>query len=156
MDLLPLVFVQPILFAAAVSDLRHLRISNKLSLMALGLFIVCCPFLPFDEVVSRLLYAGIIFVFGFSLFTFHIVGGGDVKILSALVLFIPSISLILFAYVFSACLLVGIVLMIGLRSFRPNFATDWASIQQGRTLPMGISIAMAAIFQLYFLLAVVQ
>ena len=149
---IPLFFVIPLLIAAAASDLRHLRISNKLSIIALVLFAASCVLLPPDEILARVLCAGLVFVLGFILFAFHIVGGGDVKILSALMLFIPSYSVMLFGYVFSASLLVGITVILLLRKMPLGVGANWASVQSDNTLPMGISIALAGVVHLLLLL----
>lgn len=152
MDILPLALLLPILLIAAVSDLRHLRISNNLSLIALGLFALCAPFLAFDEVLLRFLIAGVVFGIGFLMFALRIVAGGDVKLLSVLMLFIPSDSLLLFGYVFSASMLLGITIIICLRKKSPRLLGHWASVQQANALPMGISIAMAGVSQFLLLL----
>lgn len=152
MEILPLAFVIPVLLVAACSDLRHLRISNSLSLIALGIFAVFCPLLSFDEMISRLMFAGIVFVIGFLLFAFRIVAGGDVKLLSTLMLFIPSESLVLFGYVFSSSLLISIFAQVCLRATKPRFASEWASVQESGTLAMGVSIAIAGVLHLCFLL----
>ncbi len=135
----------------AASDLRELRIPNLLSIAAVVLFIGCAPFVAFDEILLRLLSVAAVFAVGFMLFALRILGGGDVKLLSALMLFIPTSSLMAFGYVFSASMLVGIVLIAALRKRPVRMAEDWASVQQPNTLPMGISIAFAGLTHLSLL-----
>ena len=151
MEMLPLALVIPVLLIAAASDLRHLRIPNNLSLVALALFACCIFFLPYQEVLLRLLFASLVFVIGFLLFAFRIVGGGDVKLFSALILFIPTQSLSQFGYVFSTSLLIGIIIMISLRNLPLDLGHNWLSLRTRNALPMGISIAMAGVFHLIFL-----
>lgn len=143
MEILPLSLIVPVLLIAAVSDLRYLRIPNTLSIAALVLFAGCSFLLPFNEVLARLVAAGVVFAIGFLLFAFRMMGGGDVKLLSALMLFIPSSSLILFGNIFSISMLIGILVVVGLKKLPLGPAKNWASVQQSNTFPMGISIALA-------------
>ncbi|TMV67782.1 hypothetical protein FGG78_31750, partial [Thioclava sp. BHET1] len=43
---LPLLMLAPVLLIVAYCDLRHMRIPNMLSLIALGLFALCALMLP--------------------------------------------------------------------------------------------------------------
>ena len=151
METLPLLLMLPILVIGAYTDLRDLRIPNELSIFARTLFCCCALFIPIDEVLMRLLAAGLVFVTGFVLFILRFFGGGDVKLLTVLMLFIPSQSLMLYAYVFSASMLIGILLIVHLRKTPFQATETWASVQQANTFPMGISIAMSGIFHAVFL-----
>lgn len=143
MTLFPLALMLPILGFAAYTDLTRMKIPNKLSLIGIGLFIVCIPFLPLEETGLRILSAAIVFALMFVLFAFGLFGGGDVKLLSVLILFIPSTSLFAFAYIFSASMFVGILLVLLLQSFPKMAPSNWLSAQRKGHFPMGISIALA-------------
>ena len=141
----------PVLLIAAASDLRELRIPNKLSLVALAIFAGCAPLLSVDDILMRLLAAGLVFGVCFLLFALRILAGGDVKLLSVLMLFIPTPSLLLFGYVFSGSMLIGVLLIVFIRKYPIPQVQTWASVQQENALPMGISIALAGLVHLLLL-----
>lgn len=153
MELLPIFLLMPILVAAAYMDLRHMRIPNYLVLAAIAVFLVTAPFVGWAELQWRLAAAGSVFLIGFVLFALNLFGGGDVKMLSAVMLFIPSQSLQVFGLVFSASLLLGILFILGLRATPVLQSSNWVSLQKAGTLPMGISIALAGIAHPFVLAA---
>ena len=149
-QIIPLGLMIPVLVCVGYNDLRSMRIPNILSLVAVGLFLVSVPFVPFSEVLFRLLAATIVFAIGFAFFAFGLFGGGDVKILAALTLFVPSQSLTLFALVFSGSMLLGIV-AITVWQWTPLLRSDgWAASQSKGQFAMGISIALSGV--LHFLI----
>jgi len=150
-ELIPLLLFSPVLVVVAISDLRQMRIPNRLSLIALALFVGSCFVLPMNEISLRLFCAALVFCVGFLLYVFRILGGGDVKMLSATMLFVPSSSLVLFAYVFSASMLAGILFIVILRNLPLRLEENWVSMQENNSLPMGISIALAGILHLLLL-----
>lgn len=145
MDLLPFLLLMPILVAAAYMDLRDMRIPNYLVLAAIAIFLVTAPLVGWEELQWRLVAAASVFLIGFVLFALNLFGGGDVKLLSAVMLFIPSQSLQVFGLVFSASLLLGILFILCLRATAVLQSSNWVSLQKPGTLPMGISIAAAGI-----------
>ncbi len=79
-----LVIAALIMLAAALSDFKKLKISNKLCLALVAMF----PFyaLTADGDVAwlqHLAVAGVVFSVGFALYTLGMLGGGDVKMLAA-------------------------------------------------------------------------
>ncbi len=145
MDLIPLVLLSPILFAVAYFDLRYMRIPNALVLMAIALFLAMAPFLAWPELGLRFLAAVTTLVIGFALFAMGLFGGGDAKMMAALMLFVPSQTLVLFGYGFSFAMIAGIGLILLLRAIPVLTGSGWVSLQQRGTFPMGISIAMAGL-----------
>jgi Flp pilus assembly protein protease CpaA len=87
-------------FCIALSDLLFFRIPNSLVLALLGLFILKIlvfsdapnPFLPF-------LACAMTFIIGYLLYTFKIMGAGDVKFLSVASLWAVQTDLISFIFV---------------------------------------------------------
>jgi prepilin peptidase CpaA len=144
-DLLPLILLAPVLAAVAYFDLRYMRIPNALVLIALALFVVSRPILGWPEMGLRLLAGAAVLVTGFVLFAMNLFGGGDAKMMAALMLFVPSGTYTLFGYGFSAAMLAGIGLILLLRTVPVLTASGWVSLQQRGTFPMGISIAMAGL-----------
>ncbi|MDW4550600.1 prepilin peptidase [Defluviimonas sp. D31] len=141
--LIPLVLVAPLLVWMAYGDLRFLRIPNLLCIAMVAVFAVAVLVAPPPDLVARLVVAGAIFGLGFVTFCLGLFGGGDVKALSALMLFVPAATLPLFCMVFSASMMIGIAFVLGLRAIPATGALDWASMERSRKFPMGVSIAMA-------------
>lgn len=145
MGLLPLILLFPVLLAVGYNDLRNMRIPNVLSILAIIIFIATAFLLPINEIGFRVAASLVTLVIGFIAFVFRIFGGGDIKILAALMLFIPSQTLALFAFVLSASILVGIGLVTALRTAPGAHQSNWASLQAKAKFPMGIPISVAGI-----------
>lgn len=143
-EYIPLVLVLPFLIAMALEDLRKLRISNRLVLVMIAAFALSGPILlPLTEIGLRLAAAAMVFALGLTGFILRLWGGGDVKAFSALILFLPSSALILYAYVFSASMLIGISLVLLLRATMGSENSEWSSLKPNSSYPMGVSIAMS-------------
>jgi prepilin peptidase CpaA len=144
----PYLLILPLLGAVALSDLRWMRIPNWMPLAAVALFFCTAVFLPPADLLPRLGIAGIVFGAGFTAFALRLVGGGDVKMLAALMLFIPSSTVLLFANIFAVSLLLGIVAVLSLRRILPTNGHAWKAFSGTTGFPMGISIALAGIAHL--------
>ncbi|MGO9547806.1 MAG: prepilin peptidase [Rhodomicrobium sp.] len=88
----PLEAIAKIIFAGAlcygcISDIRRLQIPNMVSLIVLALFF-CHHWLlaPQESLAPHLLAGGATFVLTFSLYVAGIMGAGDVKLISVLML----------------------------------------------------------------------
>lgn len=146
MELIPLVLLTPLLVATGYSDLRYMKIPNRLSIATVALFMAISFFiLPLDSIMQRMLISLAFLVIGFIGFALNIIGGGDAKMLSALMLFIPPGTLSLFMLLFAASLLFGIVFLLTLRATPVGATASWLGLQRGARFPMGISIAMAGL-----------
>lgn len=145
-ELVPLVLLSPVLAATGYCDLRRMRIPNILSIVAIGLFLISAPFfLTMDEVLMRVMAAGAAVLIGFAMFAFRMVGGGDVKIFAALMLFVPVPTISLFMLLFSAAMIFGMALMPVLRALPNAGSLGWVSLKPGAGFPMGISIAISGL-----------
>ncbi len=145
MDYVPLFLLAPLLITVAYFDLRFLRIPNVISLVAIALFLVTLPFFPPSHLAMRLGAAALVFAFGFTAFAFGMIGGGDVKILSVLMLFIPPVHMAIFANVFAVSMLAGILVVLSLRHFPATSLWGWKSLAATRKFPMGLSIAITGL-----------
>ncbi len=145
MSFVPLILISPILIAVAYCDLRFMRIPNVLSVLIVAIFVISSLIYPSDDLIARITVAAAVFALGFTGFCFRMLGGGDVKILSALMLLVPLHSLALFAYIFSAAMLVGIVAILAVRRLPLAVGHGWKSISGSTRFPMGVSIALAGI-----------
>lgn len=145
MDLLPLVLIAPLLAWGAWSDLTRMKIPNALSLAAMAVFAAAAAVAPPDDLLPRLAIAAAVLAIGFGSYVFGLFGGGDVKMLSALLLFVPVSTLPLFAYVFSASMVAGITVVLALRRLPAARRPGWKSVSGSTGFPMGLAIAMAGI-----------
>ena len=145
MSLVPMVLISPLLCWCAYSDLTRMRIPNAISLVAIVIFAVAATIAPPDDLVPRIAVAAAVFGIGLVTYLFGLFGGGDVKMLSALLLFVPAPTLAIFAYVFSASMLAGIAIMLALRRVPAAHRLGWKSISGSTGFPMGLSIAMAGV-----------
>lgn len=89
------IFLALCLFAA-LHDINSLTIPNWLNLTLAGLFIPAALFahLPIEIVFGHVLAGAAAFIVAFGLFAFRVFGGGDAKMIPAVMLWIgPSASL---------------------------------------------------------------
>ncbi|WP_170558847.1 prepilin peptidase [Ruegeria atlantica] len=145
-QLAPLIVITPLLAAMAWNDLKNLKISNKLVMMMLAAFVLSAPvFLSFHETVYRAVFGVGVFVVGFLGFTLRLWGGGDVKAIAALTLFVPSYCLLLFFYTFTLSMVVGMMFVITSRSIIGFPECRWLALRPKAGYPMGVSIAMSGV-----------
>lgn len=142
---LPILATAPLLVAVAYFDLRYMRIPNAISLLAVALFAAFSLILPPDDLMQRLAAAAAVLGIGFLAFALRLFGGGDVKILASLVLFVPISGLNDFAMLLAWGLAVGIALVLALRKLPANWREGWVGLADQRGIPMGVSIAMAGL-----------
>ncbi len=145
MSILGLLAIAPLLIYAAYSDLRFLRIPNWVSLVMIAIFAFVVPSLSGAEFLSRVLLAAGIFGVGFVLFAANVLGAGDVKLLSALALFVPSGQSALFFLVLSGAMLLGLATITLLRARPPARLANWQSVATAGVFPMGISITLSGL-----------
>lgn len=143
MEYLPLLLAAPILAWSAWSDLRRLRIPNAASLALVGLFGAAMILDTPPDWFARMAAAAMIFALGFLAFARGLIGAGDVKLLSALILLVPFAEIHLFCYLLAAMLLAGIGFMLAAKRLAGSLAEGWDSLRPDRRIPMGISIALA-------------
>lgn len=141
----PFLFLLPVLFVAAVLDLRHYRIPNALIVLGLGLFLATAVTLGLDEASARLLQGGITFAICFILFGMGLMGGGDAKLFPVVLLFIPTGEVATYLF----CLAIGLALGIGGLTFlrRRDIAPsgNWAAFERQDGFPVGLAIAISAV-----------
>lgn len=153
MELLPLAVATPILLWIAWTDFQHMRIRNSAVMVAVALFVLTVPAIGWSEAGFRLLAASVVFVAGFALFAVHMMGGGDVKMGSALLLFVPTGTYTLFAFLFSAAMLLGIAVMLTLRAVPALRRAGPVSLRARGTFPMGIAMGISGVAHLAVLAA---
>lgn len=137
----PLLLLAPILVAVAYFDVRFMRIPNGFAVVALVLFVLTVPLIGWEEGQRRLFAAAVVFALGVCVYLLRLIGAGDVKMIAALVLFVPSQSYVIFGATFAAVLLLGILFFVVLRQTPKIQALDLASMKEPGTFPMGVAIA---------------
>lgn len=138
--------VAPLMLAVILCDLRLMRIPNRLVGLVLVVAIVSLAMTePLTEVLWRFCAALVVFAAGLALFAARLMGGGDVKLMAALTLLIPTAALPVFGLLFSACIVLGVILLVALRAMSDAQSTRWLSLRDRRRFPLGLSIGMAGL-----------
>lgn len=153
MGLLPLALAVPILLWIAWTDFRLMRIRNSAVLAALAVFVLTIPVIGLSEAGLRFLAGMAVFAAGFAMFAARLVGGGDVKMGAALMLFVPTGTYALFAFLFSAAMLFGIALVLSLRAVPALRRAGPVSLRAKGTFPMGIALGLSGVAHLGVLAA---
>lgn len=146
-----------LLLACAVTDLLWLRIPNLLVLALVLLFgVMCLVAPPVGLLWNHLVPAVVAFVLAAGLFFWGKMGGGDVKMLAATMLWVGAPALPPFLI---ALAIYGAMAIVIFGVFRTQCADilAWASVQVGRditvpaslktgkSIPYGVVIAAAAL-----------
>lgn len=149
----PIIAAAYLVIRAAISDIRQRKISNKLNIGltlcgALYCLLVWLSGHSFSHAILYPLLTSVgLFAFGLVLFALGMMGGGDVKMIAALGLFIgPKLVL---SFLFITAIAGGFVALVTLihvkvRS-RPN-ETETEVAPQTSSVPYGVAIAVASIW----------
>lgn len=135
----------PLMVLTAWWDLKHLKIPNWLVLGVLATFLITGLWgLPLETFAWRLLYGAIALCLGFGLFALGGIGGGDAKMLAALVPFaFPQDVVSILALYAILTLFLMMVLRIVMQVARHD-ETGWLAVDQlhkparERVFPMGL------------------
>ena len=87
----------------------------------------------------------VVFGIGFAAFAARLVGGGDVKVLPAVMLFLPPAGLPQYFLGFGLCLLVGTALVLALRQSGLARGSGWQVVTASGRFPVGLAIGGAAL-----------
>lgn len=138
---------------AAIRDLNTLTIPNWLNGWLAFLFLpVCLLVLPGWEVFGAHLLTGLTaLVLTFALFSLGVFGGGDAKMIPAVLLWIGPAPLPAFLQITAISGGVLTLVLIGLRSWvpqpgAPGFAYE--ALRPGAGVPYGVAIAIGAVLTL--------
>ena len=152
MALVPLALALPLLLWIAWTDFRYMRIRNTAVMAAVALFVVTLPMTGLAEGAWRLLAALLVFLVAFGMFAARMLGGGDVKMGAALMLFVPSGTYSLFAMMFSLAMMLGIAVILSLRAVPALRRSGPVSLRATGTFPLGIAFGGAALLHLVALI----
>ncbi|HAE25630.1 MULTISPECIES: A24 family peptidase [Hyphomonas] len=139
------VFLALCLFAA-LHDVNSLTIPNWLNLTLACLFVPAAVFsgLPMEIIFGHVLVGLATFVIAFGLFAFRIFGGGDAKMIPAVMLWVgPTASL---EFIFSMALVGGLcaIVIVLVRNTVPAVVLPGpirAPFEENAGIPYGIAIA---------------
>jgi prepilin peptidase CpaA len=152
-ELLVLAVFPGLMILAGISDLFTMTIPNRISLGLIGGFCVVAAVagIGFPAFAMHLGVAVAVLIFGFCLFSFGLLGGGDAKLLAATALWFGWADLMPFLF---ATTLFGGALAIGLLMARKmplpvhlnNISWIARLHTQGEGAPYGLAIAAGALF----------
>lgn len=163
MDMLPFT-VPPLFFAVSLSalmlavirfDALHYLIPNSLNMAVFLLYFPAAYALQLD-VVSGLLAAGVILLVGLGIFALGLMGGGDIKLLTALGLWF-GFSETLAIFLILTTLLGGVLSLLAVLA-RVSIGRVWIRynagnvprvLTPGQPVPYGIAIAAAFLLLLW-------
>ncbi len=138
--------VAVVLILAAIEDIKTRRIANRLSLILVGLFgvTVAADLLTGADVMAAIVWPTVVgssvFLVGLALFATGVMGGGDVKLLSAMALFAgPELGLSFVLYVAVIGGLVALALLAWSR---------WSKDKSdhGAKVPYGVAISAGGLW----------
>ena len=138
---IPVVILAAMLVVAATGDIRARRIPNTLNLAIAGLavpFWFLSGYALWPDVALQLALAAGAFLFFALLFRIGMMGGGDVKLLAALALWLPLASLVKLVVLMS--LAGGVLTLAMLVRHRAAKRTEKLEV------PYGVAIAFAGIW----------
>lgn len=152
--LLTLATMMGLVLAAAIGDIKTYRIPNAVSVALLALYPLFAMTAPYPvALLASLGVMATVLALGFALFSLRLVGGGDVKLLTAVTLFAGPMLVMDFVTVVAVA---GGAISLVMMSDRTRFALAIAFDQVGsRTLrnalmadviPYGLAIAAGAVF----------
>lgn len=135
-----------LLLAVIYFDLRFMLLPNMLAALFVVVFALGVSWtLPWDILTWRVAIAVGFLVLGIAVYAAGVVGGGDVKVLSALMLFIPQSDLLGFFMALCLCTVAGILGLLGLRRALRGRGVTWRGLQDNGRYPFGISIGLAGL-----------
>lgn len=138
------VLTLPFAFWAAWSDLRDMKIRNRMNLALFAVFLVSgLLLLPLGDYLTRLGIAAAALVVGFVLNAIGKLGGGDAKFIAAFIPFIDPGRFSAFLMVLAMCLLAAVVVhRVAKRIPAITRATPhWVSWTRKSYFPMGLGLA---------------
>ncbi len=140
------------LVVAAINDMMEMKIPNWISVVLVAAYPCAALYfqIPLADVMASVLLALVVLAFGFTLFAFNLLGGGDAKLLAAVA---PWMGLGAFAYFTIYMVLAGGALALALVLFRqipplPIYAnTGWImNLHNARgKMPYGAAIAVGGL-----------
>ncbi len=151
-----LVFAAFILLAAAVSDLKQLKISNKLCIALAALFPLYVLTAPGEIAwLHHAAIAALVFIIGFALFALRLIGAGDIKMLTAAALWAgPKLiaTLLIYTSLAGGLLAIGFAAAALFRAMLKKQQANEGDVPWHKApVPYGVAIACGGISALVML-----
>lgn len=137
-----------LLVAAAIDDAIRFRISNLLSLgvFLLGIAAILMSRMPYTLWQNAVIFVGLL-VLGTMLFSTGKFGGGDVKLLAALGVWVNFRGgMPLLASIFIAGGILALLLIVARRAVPETVGARWPLMRKGMGIPYGVAIAIGGLF----------
>ena len=141
----PLWAFAPCLALVTLSDFKEMRIPNAYSVAGLIVFLGLLPLIGWHDALLRGLAAAICFAICLVKFILGWMGGGDTKFLPVVFLFVPTVHLSTYLFLFALFLSLGLVGVLGARRVLRHTDIRAASMQSGAAFPMGVPIGLSAL-----------
>lgn len=122
-----------------------MRIPNWIMVILIILFVVTIPAIGWEEALTRCTVGLLTMILGIFVFIRGFFGGGDIKMTSALLLFVPSESYVDFLLFFAISLLTGVIVIAISKRIPIIQRSQFKGLTGESGFPMGISIAGAGI-----------
>lgn len=135
---------------AALFDVNQLKIPNWLNLTLAALFIPAAAVsgLPLEIIGGHLMAGGLAFVIAFGLYAFRIFGGGDAKMIPAVVLWMGPAAAFPFAFKMAIAGGLCATLILAVRRTTPAETVPGfmrAPFEEKAGVPYGVAIAAGAL-----------
>lgn len=135
----------PLMILTAWSDLKYLKISNRLVLGVVAVFVIAGLWgLPPETLLWRLGAGAVVLVIGFCIFALGGIGGGDAKMAAALVPFVAPVDIVGLLMLYAVLTLVLMMLLRLAMHLARHTETGWLALDQlhkparERVFPMGL------------------
>jgi len=151
LSLLAVVIYGSALVAAAASDLARYEIPNYQSIVLGGGFLLAAPALGGAGLANHVAAAGATFLFTALLFARGLLGGGDVKLMSATALWLGLGGLTAFVLLMALCGAALAATLLAVRRLLPQPApASWYAhlLARDAGVPYGVAIAGAGLMLL--------
>lgn len=137
--IVPLAALFGLLAWCAVEDIRTRTIPHA-AIAAIVLVYVVYALAGHADWVSGLIAAGILLVAGFALFYFHIMGGGDAKLIAAMGLWTGLSHIV--PFILHTAIAGGAVTLVVLVIHRFKVRNSGSVVHSAPTVPYGVAIAL--------------
>jgi prepilin peptidase CpaA len=141
-------FVLPVCAWVAFSDLKYMKIRNTAVLTLVLIYaIVGVIVMPMEAYLAGWLNGIVLLVVGFLASSLGMVGAGDAKVFSAIVLYVPRADTMRFTILLAACLLGGFIAhrIIRASPIAKKLAPDWESWHRVKEYPAGLSLGFVLV-----------
>ena len=149
--LVALAAMLPLMIYVMWSDLRSLRIPNWVVLAVLAVFVVTGLWgLPLDAFLWRLGQGLVFLLLGFAVFAVGrgSVGGGDMKLIAALVPFIAGAHALFVLVIYAIVTCTGLLAHSLARAFLRHRRTGWRALDQSTYVPVGVILGLTILIYL--------